>query len=427
MTPNLQQSSVTLRAASIPLIARMIYSSVKRLDFLLVLLGLYAREIQIPSDPVFGCQLNEEPSLGGMIHHHEVTDEPSVHRHGPRASLTTSASRPFVSGDPVIFVIESDELWGDLPRRRLTKEIQMRSSDSGDNTSEIKISYDITRLVRNLDMLRQFSSGVAMAVAANIGRIQGVLLQTNEAVEPILREVAQFQKTQLPQLIEFARQFVEGIEKWEENERIFVAHLAQRGWLLSPSDSIQTWFKLRKAIKEHGIDAVESQLVQLYDPDACERMLKECVDRPSYKAWEAKFQRAMAAHRRGEFDLAIPIWLMAAEGILSAELSRDGRRIDNVYTLVKRKNGRYIRDAFVDTSSKGEAFLDGMIEVLRLFGRHSSQLESGTSILHRHSIMHGNDPNFGTEKDSIQCILLLEVIHMYLESNAPLPCASDHA
>ena len=50
-------SSWLAGGASAPLMARMIYTSVKRLDLMVALLRLYSREIQILADPVFGFQV----------------------------------------------------------------------------------------------------------------------------------------------------------------------------------------------------------------------------------------------------------------------------------------------------------------------------------------------------------------------------------
>jgi hypothetical protein len=215
-------------------------------------------------------------------------------------------------------------------------------------------------------------------------------------------------------LFEPVVQLVERLEGLQEAERRALSELAPRGWLISPSLRAGAPVEILKSVEENGIDEVERQLVEVFDADFCEKALMACCDRPSFKRWESKLMRAMAAHRRGEYDLAIPIWLAATDRILSSELSTKDRRIDDVFTSVQKRGGRRIKEAFGTTGPWGEPLLDALIEVLRTFGRRRDD-ESPNPVLRRHAIMHGEDPNFGSERDSIQCVLALEVVHLYLE------------
>jgi hypothetical protein len=224
----------------------------------------------------------------------------------------------------------------------------------------------------------------------------------------------------VPKIIGWGKMFAEAVETWEKTEREVFETLAPRGWLISPSSPMFMSSHVLRALQEQGVDEVENQLLKLYDADECERIVQSFSDRPSFSRWREKFSRAMAAHRRGEYDLAVPIWLIAVEGILSEELSREtGKPVDNIYTLSAKKNGRYIRGPFLEEELKGDWFLEGMVRVIQTFGQQASRSSGHLPVLNRHRIMHGQDACFGTEKDSVQCILLLEVIHMFVEQKFP--------
>jgi hypothetical protein len=59
--------------------------------------------------------------------------------------------------------------------------------------------------------------------------------------------------------------------------------------------------------------------------------------------------------------------------------------------------------------------LDALIDVVREVGRPRDRQPSPNPVIRRHGILHGEDPNFGSKRDSIQCLLMLEVLHLYLK------------
>ena len=125
------------------------------------------------------------------------------------------------------------------------------------------------------------------------------------------------------QLLDLGRQLAEKLKEQAQTERKALALLAPRGWLISPSISASATRIILETIEEIGIDETERQLIDTFDPDFLEAAIARCRDRPTFVAWEQKLDMAVEAHRRGEYALAIPIWLIVIEGILTEELSTD--------------------------------------------------------------------------------------------------------
>ena len=63
--------------------------------------------------------------------------------------------------------------------------------------------------------------------------------------------------------------------------------------------------------------------------------------------------------------------------------------------------------------------LDALINAIRVVAEH---IPTGASPspgeLRRHAVLHGLHPDYGTEKASVQGVLLLEVLHFQLETRA---------
>ncbi|SRR6266566_326761 len=66
--------------------------------------------------------------------------------------------------------------------------------------------------------------------------------------------------------------------------------------------------------------------------DVCGEMLDSLYDRPSFAQWKGTFGKALQAHTRGDFELSIPIWLLAIDGISSQELM-----VSSIYSKVQGK------------------------------------------------------------------------------------------
>jgi hypothetical protein len=188
--------------------------------------------------------------------------------------------------------------------------------------------------------------------------------------------------------------------------------LAPRGWLISPSAPAEIAEDLLIELKRHGLARVEKLLMEELPADVCGEMLDSLYDRSSFAEWKGTFGKALQAHTRGDFELSIPIWLLAIDGISSQELM-----ISKIYSKVQGKKGtRRLLDqlSWQTITGSTDPLLLAVVQVLAGFGKPSRR--TGTpAVLNRNAVLHGQAPTIGTEKDSIQCILVLEVLHFCLE------------
>jgi hypothetical protein len=205
------------------------------------------------------------------------------------------------------------------------------------------------------------------------------------------------------------KRFAERVREWEEAQRELLALIAPRGWLLSPSLAMEAPVRMLEIAKEEGVDALEEELIRLYDADRLEEIIEGFYDRPSFEQWRPLCDEAIDAHRRGSYRLAILAWLPAIEGIIREEF---GPR--DVFTIVRRKKGRTVKIAIAPDGTAVDALLDALIKVLVAVGSDPNQA-SKSPVLQRHAIEHGHRPDIGGEKDSIQCVLMLEVIHLFVQ------------
>jgi hypothetical protein len=111
-----------------------------------------------------------------------------------------------------------------------------------------------------------------------------------------------------------------------------LALLAPRGWLVSPSLSLAAPGVMLELAQEKGVDTLERQLLRVFNRDRCRDILNDCYDVPSFQRWRSKHDKALRAHRRGDYDVAIALWLIALEGIV-----RDELQIEQLFSKVRSK------------------------------------------------------------------------------------------
>jgi hypothetical protein len=211
-----------------------------------------------------------------------------------------------------------------------------------------------------------------------------------------------------PAMRESFERIAEAYRRWDEGERRLLDLLAPRGWAISPSSTLTDLGKLVELADEEGVDAVEAALIAELSPARCREIIEGLYERPSFAAWRAPLDQALVAHEQGLYALSVPVWLIALDGIFLVELG-----VDRVFSRVHRKKGRALKRLL--GSGRAERLLDALVAAIRVVATHlpaGAQLTPGE--LRRHAIFHGLDPAYGTEKASVQGVLLLEVLHFQL-------------
>jgi hypothetical protein len=198
------------------------------------------------------------------------------------------------------------------------------------------------------------------------------------------------------------------LREWDRSEQEIIALLAPRGWLISPTTSLPEIHALLALAEADGIDAVEHALIETMTPARCRAVVEDSYDRPSFASWHPVFEQALWAHEHERYALSVPIWLLAFDGIWRVELGES-----NIYSRVLKKQGALVRAAF--PSSRGR-LVDALVQVILAVAEHVPHSPGAMAGLRRHAVLHGRDPDFGTERASIQGILMLEALHYHLDS-----------
>jgi hypothetical protein len=189
-------------------------------------------------------------------------------------------------------------------------------------------------------------------------------------------------------------------------ERHLLPQLARRGWLISPGVPWDEPAALLGIQRRDGLDAVEAHLLKRLDDEVCRRIVASFGRRESFMDWAETFNKALKAQERGDHELAIPVWLIALDGIIGVEIG-----IANIFSK-KYELRRAKMQARLLPGRSFRPLADAWLDVLSAFSQHSGQ--PNPAVLSRHAILHGNRPRIGTRKDSVQGILALEVLHHLL-------------
>jgi hypothetical protein len=199
--------------------------------------------------------------------------------------------------------------------------------------------------------------------------------------------------------------FGKRIQVWLAAQRRLLPILAARGWVLSMRMVPRDIAELLKAYDEQGGDALDQRMV-----DLCRRDRITGIPNPTgaFAAWGPVLSKAARAHETGDYELAIPIWLLAIEGVVNVALNQP-----SLFTKVRQKRvqARVAGRLRVDGSVFSE-FADSWVDALSAIARPTRK--AVPAILNRHSVLHGQVPTIGTEKDSLQGMLCLSLFEFLL-------------
>ena len=127
--------------------------------------------------------------------------------------------------------------------------------------------------------------------------------------------------------------------------------------------SLSEIHQLLRLADEEGVDAAEEALVRTLSPSRCREIVEGLYDRPSFAAWQPVLEQALAAHEQGMYAVAVPVWLIAFDGIVLAELG-----VDNVFTRVQKRKGLAVRAPLAQGNRA--RLVDALVSVIRTVAAH---------------------------------------------------------
>jgi len=172
--------------------------------------------------------------------------------------------------------------------------------------------------------------------------------------------------------------------------------LAQHGWYIDPEMAVSDIQRLHRAFDEGEIEAADAWFASYFREhlDAIEKRLTE-----RHPTRAKVIAAACKAHRAGDFVLSVPPLLSQADGIALDLRERE------LYSKNKDKGVHGLIDAMPE---------DDFDRIQWSVFREPSPLTANTKTLptafdglNRHAVLHGVDPNYGTEANSLRALSLL--------------------
>lgn len=214
-----------------------------------------------------------------------------------------------------------------------------------------------------------------------------------------VREVVQRAR---PQIV----QFLETVRLMPAAYRGAIMQLGERGWYLDGKMPLSAPLEYAEQFLSNRIEEAEVALEFHFTGRLDGIELELTTAFPS----RAKIlAAAFSAHREGKYELSVPVFLTQVDGIC-AELTGF-----SPFIREKKRNGGPSTAAYVD--SLDNVFLEALLvpfsENLPM-NANKNERESGFQSLNRHTVLHGECVDYGTERNSLKAISLLNYSAQYL-------------
>ncbi|OIQ87301.1 hypothetical protein GALL_308620 [mine drainage metagenome] len=235
--------------------------------------------------------------------------------------------------------------------------------------------------------------------------LKSISVQFSMAAKAMAPVLAQIQ----PVIYKLASEF----EKLPPRIKQAVLTLGEVGWYLDEDMSIPVIWDLEKLLRDGNRGEVDDALERYFGDRLTEIEERLCSSLPKRgKILVAAF----AAHRRGEFELSIPVLLAQADGVC---VDFTGQ-----FFFVKERSKKRPRTAQY-AEKLGSAFSASILSPLLTPlpinenepERNSRLARTGAqtwSELNRHLVLHGESVDYGTRQNSLKAVSLLNYLVSFL-------------
>jgi hypothetical protein len=200
--------------------------------------------------------------------------------------------------------------------------------------------------------------------------------------------------------------------------------ILKSGWWITPSIMQIPYGQFSEAIEkyEQGDNrAMTSLFASVYQGNNCKylsRVIREWQKNKYFKPWKQHLEQSLNAHIRKEYSLSIPVLLLVAEGIAKnyckdKKIPFNWSKGNDKITKALKKAGH--SDKEVDDNLY-------MLEIDLFFASIDDKIYQKTSllkknrgfryILNRHAVLHGLTSKYGTQKNSLQGFMLLDMLSL---------------
>lgn len=258
--------------------------------------------------------------------------------------------------------------------------------------------------------------------------LQSVIQEATRSLQSAFAQLPDAQKAIQEALKPIAVRFLEDIsafaewQKWVDEfpdrtcKELLI--LGRHGWYFDPEMTDPGLSEVAKAFEAGEIEEANAVLAQHFEERIDE--IEESTAK-SFPHREKLIRAAFNAHRRGEYELSIPVLFAQADGIC--------KDIANGY-LFRRKNKKPEVARRVDQvapSTLTEAFWSPLTQVLPIYASEQERSD-GFDGLNRHMVVHGDSLNYGTKLNGLRAISLISYVAYVLTGEEVVDSQlTDHA
>jgi hypothetical protein len=202
------------------------------------------------------------------------------------------------------------------------------------------------------------------------------------------------------------------VEQWETDSEEVLRLISAQGWLVSRRMMPRFTSEMLATYRLGGMDALEAKLLLEYDGVFCANLVRD-LRSDLFAEWRPVLRKALRAHVHGDYELAIPIWLITAEAVIAGWQSDA-----HVYRRLKPALMKgWLTDALGTKGLLHTLLVESLVDVLS--GQRAHWVRGvDPSVLNRHGVLHGGIPAIGDRKDSVQGLLVLETLDWLIPSPA---------
>lgn len=259
-------------------------------------------------------------------------------------------------------------------------------------------------------------------LAAAVSELRGNLLQIAAAWRQAANEIAdgiQAFSTRFSEVVsslhaigpELVSALHQAFQNLPERTKQSLLALGESGWYLDPKMPAFSIYSLEESLRSDSTESVNDVLVRYFRhrlPDIRSSLTGTFPHRT--KVLDAAFE----AHLRGEYDLAIPVFLAQADGI--------ARELRAVEIFSGRASGDSVTAESYVSSFAADAIWAAYLAPLgtRLpLSVSKKQRPLGFSGLNRHAVLHGESWDYGTEVNSLKAVSFLNYVAYILQHEEP--------
>jgi hypothetical protein len=176
--------------------------------------------------------------------------------------------------------------------------------------------------------------------------------------------------------------------------------LGEHGWYLDPEMSLPDLWEFKEVLVSGNVKQSELALADYFEAraDGIEKSLTERLPHRAHL-----LRSAFNAHRRGEYELSIPVLLAQTDGIC--------KELVDHYLFIKRnkkpETAVYVERFAADTYRA--AILSPLAQTLPI-GASESERRAGRDALNRHTVLHGESLDYGNKINGLKAISLINYV-----------------